>query len=827
MVEPITTPVPPDPIADFIEKQTTPLMAGPEWSSLQALDVIRERFDGVLSTLNEEEKRDYVRLQRAWIDAQSALERGIQRLVQTFEQQALESLRRELKTLTGQDVDPTTARIHTRYLKASGRVRRALGAEDGEIKLASLTLWDAACMNYDGLTGWSYPGRTGLADASYLDEEINATASEFIALVRKLDLGGQLKKHLDQALQANTSLGADIMALASAEFAFTLIEALNNAATSRIDRDKYQQVKRALAGEVRWDQMEEMLLFIPHGVDNISWIPQTLGLVGHYVGPPPGDSLSIPHLVFSVKGCKGAFSFFPNRPGGSMRHHASHREACAQFYVAFQSFYSQGQVDWLYQIMSLRDCARLKHIARATPTPDGLEGFARLIYTLAQSIPTTPRSEKVGYVRNVVQKAPVVSLNDFYLQRCRTNVQELAHETPGFMPTMIELFKTLMNEILNVLLIPVPGALKGLGRVRAFAVFVAMEQALVEGGSQALQGEPGELLQGFADLADLMISGRLHSRLAMSVQRRHLRLYQQLSQHRRADMAHQHLTGTQLLERMLGAPSAPAREIEAVLATSATSRQALSQVWEGTAPSASLVDAVHRWRADRLIDWVAAGADPGQPSPVDALDVMAPLLTQLSAWPANTALSIENPLGGEIRRYSKNPARLTAEVITITVLENYQFAYAFPRRITAHLPEAIVALLPASFPGGEQALRQALAGRATALKIMLYESLTRFARTSRAMAIDVGATVRNLLPDRIANDQSQPAVITQLRALHPDVSLARLLEVLREHPLSAHQQTQLLESQLQPEALYDALRTARQVSDRELMVDGHVPCAKV
>ncbi|NVZ72935.1 NEL-type E3 ubiquitin ligase domain-containing protein [Pseudomonas costantinii] len=822
MVEPNTNTASQDPLVEFTAQQQGPLMASPEWSALQALDFLRTKVDGFLGTLNDEEKREYVRLQKAWIDAQKTLEQGISQLTKAFEQQALATLRAELKTLTGQDIDPTVAQIHTRYLQSSGLVRRAAHEDEGEgvVKVASVTLWNAACLNYDGLTGWSYPGRTGLADASYLDKEINATAGDFIALVRRLDIGGQLKERLDQALQAGASLGNEVMRLASAEFEFALIEALKNTADSRVDRDKYQHVKRALAGEARWERVEEMLLFVPHGLDNISWIPQTMGLVGQYVGPPPGDSLSIPHIVFSVSGCKGAFSFFPNRPGGSLRHNASHREACEEFHVAFDGFYTRGKVDWLYQIMLLRDCARLKQIAKKTPPPRDLEGFAKLIHLLAQSMPVTDRPRAIGYVRNSVQKVPVVSLNDFYIARCRANLQELANETPGFMSTLIELFQAVFSEILNVLLIPVPGALKGLGRVRAFAMFAALEQALIEGGSQAIRGEPGELLQGFADLADLLVSGRLHTRLAIGVQRRHQRLHQQLSQSRSVGPDHQHLTTPQVLEKMLGAQDVPVREMEAVLDSSSTSRHTLNQVWEGAQPSASLVEAVHRFRADKLIDWVAEGADPGRPAPVGAVEVMAPLLTQLDGWPVGTSLSIENHQGLEVRRYSKDAARPTTEQVTVTALENYQFAYATPRRLTAHLPQAIAALLPAVFSGGEQALRQLLAIQAKVLKIDLFDVLTRFSDASRSMASGASASVRRLLPDSVGRDHPVPAVITQLQTLHPELSQARLLEVLREHPLSEHQQTQLLQSQLQPEALYQALRVARQVARREAIVDG-------
>ncbi|MBF6028787.1 hypothetical protein ICY20_13665 [Pseudomonas sp. P115] len=818
MVEPIISTAPQDSLSVFMAQQRGPLMAGQEWAALQALDSLRPGFDSLLEGLNEQEKRDYLDLQRAWIDNQKTLEQAIRQFTTEFEQRAKASLRTELRALTGQDIDPEVAKINTRYLKPSGRVRREYKGDEEVIERA--TLWDAACMNYDGLTGWSVLGTSSFVDASYLDSDINATASQFIALVRRLNIGGQLKTRLSEALLANGSLGSGIMGLAKAEFEFALIEALRDTTASRVDRDKYQCVRRALVGEMSWNVVEEMQLFIPHGVDNVSWIPETIGLTGQYIGQPPGDKLVIAHIVFSVKGCKGAFSFLPNRPGGALRHHSSHREACESFYVSFRNLYSNGQIEWLYQVMLLRDSARLKQIVKTTPLRHDAHWLEKLVHSLAQALPKTIASNSIGYVRNSVQKTPVSSLSDFYVKRSQANLQELANQTPGFMATLIELFKSLINEILNVLLIPVPGALKGLGRIRAFAMFYAMEQALVEGGQQAMLGEPGELLQGFADLADLLISGRIHTRLAYSVQRRHQRLYRQLSLRHGATPTPQQLSSPQILERMLAAQDVPARKLEALLDASSTSRQTLNQIWDGAPASASLIEAVDRYRVDRLIDWVADGADPGRPVPVGAVDVIAPLLVRMDNWPASTSLSIENHQGQEIRRYSKNALRPATSTVTVAVQENHQFAYAAPRRYTAHLPQAIVELLPTFFTGGQPLLRQQLATQAKALRLELFVALTRFAGASRAVVKDVSASVHNLLPDSVGSEHQVPAVVTQLQALHPELSRVRLLEVLREHPLSEHQQTQLLDSKLQPEALYNALRGARQVARWDAIIDG-------
>ena len=818
MVEPSMSTAPQDSLSVFMAQQRGPLMAGPEWAALQGLDTLRREFDSLLGGLNEQEKRDYVDMQRAWIDSQRSLEQAIRQFTTEFEQHAMTSLRTELRNLTGQDIDPTVAKINTRYLKPSGRVRREYKGDEEVIE--RVTLWDAACMNYDGLTGWSVLGTSTFVDASYLDRNINATARQFIALVRRINIGGQLKTRLGEALLASGSLGRCIMGLAKAEFEFALIEALRDTEASRIDRDKYQCVRRALVGEQRWNVVEEMQLFIPHGVDRVSWIPREIGLIGQYAGQHPGDKLVIAHIVFSVTGCTGAFSFFPNRPGGALRHYDSHRDACEEFYTLFQGRYGNGQIDWLYQSMLLRDSARLKQIVKTTPLRRDAQWLEKLVHSLAQVIPKTDARKRIGYVRNSVQKTPVACLSDCYIARSRGNLQELANQTSGFVATLIELFKSVLNEILNVLLIPVPGALKGLGRVRAFAMFYAMEQALVEGGQQAMLGEPDELLQGFADLADLLISGRLHTRLARSVRRRHQRLHQQLSRQYGATPAPAHLANPQMLERMLATQDVPARALQVVLDASSTSRQTLNQIWEGAHPPAPLVEAVNRCRVDSLIDWVASGADASCPRPVGTVDVMAPLLVQLESWPVGTSLSIENHQGLEMRRYSKDANRTTSTVVTVAVQENHQFAYATPRRFTVHLPQAIVALLPTIFTGGEQPLRQQLATLAKALRLDLFDALTRFSEASRTVAKGARTSVHKLLPDSVGSEEQVPAVVTQLQVLHPELSQVRLLEVLREHPLSEHQQTQLLDSQLQPEALYNALRAARQAARWETIVDG-------
>ncbi|SFB18593.1 NEL-type E3 ubiquitin ligase domain-containing protein [Pseudomonas sp. NFPP24] len=811
MIEPLATQQQEDPLATFMTQQRArlPLVSGDEWATLQTVDALQEKFAAFMAGLDDDGQQEYVRLQRALIEAQAQVERNIRQFVTNFEHQSLERLRTGLKDLTGHVVDPKAQHITTTY--SYDRFN--------EPKVVRLSLWDAACMNYDGLTGWDYPGHDGVATSSGLS--IDLSPESFIALVRELNLGGQLRTLLDDSLDKAKPLGQAIVSLGRLEFEFALIEALRDSNTTRIDREKYRHIKQALDQDEEWGRCEEMQLFIPDGKDNIGWVPQFIGNTGQILSRPPGDSLNIPHLVFSVNGCKGAFSYFPRRPGGGdLRHFDNHREACQEFYVAFSAFYRQGRVAWLYGVMSQPDSERLTRLRRGATRETGLSPFAEALQDLFLKVFESRLEDRTGYTRKVVTKAPPVSLGDLHLARIGANLKGLANEKPGFLTTLAGIARTVISEVLELLLMPVPGPLKGLARVRAVALFAALGEGVLNGISSVLEGHAGELVLAFSDLADLLISGRLHSRLAFSVRRRHQALYQRLSQIPAASIKDSTgLSSPQLLERMLLPSQAPAHELQAVLETSGTSREQLERVWAGERPSASLVEAAHRFNADRMIDWVAGLVDSNRPVPMGAFEVLGPLLTQLPAWPLDTALRIVNAQGQELRRYSRDTARPTTVVITVTALENHRFGYSTPQRITAHLSHAVVQLLPSSFSAGEQAVRRQLAAQAQASRFDLFEALTRFADIHRSAATRASVSVRKWLPDSVGHDYPVPEVIEVLRALHPDVSLPRLLEVLDQHPLSPDQQARLLEVRQQPEGLYDGLKAAAQMARAEALID--------
>ncbi|NWF06926.1 hypothetical protein HX810_04450 [Pseudomonas salomonii] len=829
MTEPDVTPPAPDTLSAYIEEQQAlgPLMSGAEWSMTRVLMPLRKSLERFYGCLDVQQQQDYVRLQKACIRAQTAFEAAIDQLGADLEATSLSTLRAALKKLAGKEVDPKVARIHTRYVKPAVtstpnnpalRVPRVADDRVDSPGLSSVTLWEAACMNYGGLSGWGFAGHVSLEEASYLDSNVGISAADFIKLVRDLNLGTLLRKRLDSALQSSTQLGAQVMALATAELEFALIEALRTSDRSRVDREKYQAVVSALSDKSLWGVTQEVKMFIPHGPDNTNGT-ERYGLLGVYTDLPRGDYLSIPYVIFSVKDCKGVFSYFPDRPGGALRHYDKFSEASKEFYVGFKAFHTRKEMGWLYQSMSLPDYARLSARSAKESMPEGLDAFARFLYRLFGRARKLTQVDHLGYKPESVYNAPTVSLYRFYIERCRANLKVLAHETPGIMATLLEFSQTLFGEIISLLLIPVPGPLKGLGRLRAFAMFTSIGQALFQG----LQKDGrGDLVQAAMDVADLLSSRFLHARLAPTVRRRHQALYERLAQQSKPLTAAERESQTdgQLLEKMLGASDVPPQKLERIVTLSNSSRADLDQVWEGAPPSASLVEAVRRFNVDRLIDWAVEGADARRPEAMGAVEILAPLLTQHKDWPKSTALSIQNPHGVEVRRYSKRADHKTTAVVTVTALEGDLFAHSTPRRITLSLPQAIVDLLPEVFLSGETTLAEQLAGKADALRLDLFEALTKYANASRSAAPTVSEAVLRLLPDSVADDTPAHAVIEQLHTLHPLLSRARLLEVVRQHPLSEHQQTQLLHSQFQPEALYTALRAARQIARAEAMVDG-------
>lgn len=820
---------PMDTLSAYIQEQQAqgPLMTGAEWSMTRVLLPLRKTLERFFGSLDEQEQQDYIRLQKAYVSAQTTFEAAIKQLGADLETTLLASLTARLKALAGKEVDPKVARIHTRYVKPADtstpnnptlRVPRAIDDRVDSEGLSSVTLWEAACMNYSGLSGWGFPGHVSLKEASYLDSNVGISAADFIELVRELNLGTQLRTRLDSALQSSTLLGAQVLALATAELEFALIEALRTTDRSRVDREKYHAVVGAFSGESPWDVTQEVKLFIPYGPNNINGT-ERYGLLGVYTDLPRGDYLSIPYVIFSVKGCKGAFSYFPDRPGGALKHYDKFSEAANEFYVGFKAFYARKEMGWLYQSMSLSDYARLNARPAKESRPEELNAFAQFLYRLCGRASRLTQVNHIGYKRDSVYNAPTVSLYRFYIERCRANLKVLAHETPGAMATLLEFSQTLFGEIINLLLIPAPGPLKGLGRLRAFAMFASMGQTVFQG---LQKDERGDLVQVAMDIADLLSSRFLHTRLAPTVRRRHQALYDRLTQQSKPMTADERKSQTdgQLVEKMMGATDVPTQTLERIVNLSKSSRADLEHVWDGAPPSASLVEAVHRFNVDKLIDWAAEGADANRPEAVGAVDILAPLLTRHKDWPKNTSLSLLNPQGVEVRRYSKRADHKTTAVVTVTVLEDGLFAYSMPRRISVHLPQAIVDLLPDVFLSGRSTLVEQLADQAAALRIDLFEALTAYGNTSRSMATGAPASVLRLLPDSVASDTSPHPVVEQLHTLHPGLNRARLLEVLRRHPLSEHQQTQLLQSQLQPEALYTALRSARQMARADVIVDG-------
>ena len=140
------------------------LQSSESWARQQALELIRETLARTMGSLTLAQQRDYVRLQREAHQALKAVDRENTAIIQAFKTQGLAQLSSRLGGL-----DPQAIHLHTRYLQElqpplpweprssqplsrQRRFRRAYDEWNYRAHVSTLSLWDAACLNFEFAT---------------------------------------------------------------------------------------------------------------------------------------------------------------------------------------------------------------------------------------------------------------------------------------------------------------------------------------------------------------------------------------------------------------------------------------------------------------------------------------------------------------------------------------------------------------------------------------------------------------------------------------------------------------------------------------------------
>lgn len=508
------------------------LQSSESWSRQQALDMIRSTLARSLGSLSTSEQREYVRLQRAAHQSLIDVERANAAIISTFKTDGLAQLRVRLGGL-----DPEQVFMHTRYLEKvehplpwesvpaedSGRrrFRRAYDAWKYRAHVSRMSLWDAACLNFGLGTGVRQESGYTFIDATYLSgvEAHRLSAAQFIDIARDLDLGGQLQSTLAATLGHGGRMRQLIEASSRACLLFEALEAYRDRASSGVSKVLYDKLVQAIDGTgpaLEFDM---------------------LGMSTEYVALPAvpfvssGTTIAVPLLIIRVASL-GVLSYFPFRPGGALRYHTDARSAGTQFIEQLKDSHRKGDLGWFSRQLPISELAGFKHLQSTRQRPPHLWWGAAAVYdafhwlvperTLGD-LRFTPDTG-TGRTTTLVQ-AYATRQVQLYLG----NLSSLAStRSERDLQALISGAAALAGEILQLLLIPVPGGVTGLNRTMQLVTLGSLTYSAIIGVHEATRGEANNFAAAMADVADLAVNGLLISTAGQVHRQRISHLLQQL-----------------------------------------------------------------------------------------------------------------------------------------------------------------------------------------------------------------------------------------------------------------------------------------------------------
>ena len=494
------------------------LQSSESWGRQQALELLRQILAQSMSSLTLPQQRSYVRLQREAMTALNAVEAENAAVIEQFKTRGLAQLRSKLAGL-----DPEHIFINTRYLEKldtplpweprssaiggltkAPRFRRAVDEWRYRAHVSRMTLWEAACLNFDFATGNPQASGHSHVDASYLtgvDEE-ELSVSQFIAICRELDLGGQLHTELSQSLGAGGKLQGLIEASVRASLLFEALEAYRNRASTGVTLAMYDALVAAIEGSGT---------ALPY--DTLSMdLDKTLLPAVPFV--PSGESIPVPLLLIHV-GSLGVVSYFPFRPGGAMRYHLDARSAGAQFLADLKRSHHDGDLGWFSRQLPVTEINQFKDLLRTEPRPEGLSLVAGYLYDAFHTLFPEKTLEHVRFVNDPKPSRPlslVQALTFRHIQHYQANLGMLAtRRSERDLQGVIDGAAAMAYEILELLVTPVPGGVTGLNRLMQVVVFANLAYSVIIGIDKAAKGEASDFAAAMADVADLAINGLLIS----------------------------------------------------------------------------------------------------------------------------------------------------------------------------------------------------------------------------------------------------------------------------------------------------------------------------
>lgn len=494
------------------------LQSSDAWGQQQALEQIRRTLTRTLDSLTPDQQRTYVRLQREALQALTAVESENRNLINTFKTQGLARLRERIG-----NQDPLHVFLHTRYLEEVQaplpweprtsttslspnlrRFRRAYDEWKYRSHVSSLSLWEAACLNFDFATSTPQRSGTTFIDAAYLtgNENPKLTVKAFVDIARDLDLGGQLDTTLRATLGKDGKLQRLLHESTLANLRFEALEAYRNRAVTGLTRELYDRLTQAIDGS--GPALEFETLGMSTGVTLLPAVPFV----------PSGETIPVPLLLIRV-GSLGVVSYFPFRPGGAMHYHADANAANAHFMQQLKDGHRRHDLGWFSRQLPMTEMQGFKRLDASEQRPENLSAAAGFLYdTFHRLFPAktldglrfTP-DPKHGRTESLAQ-----ALTYRHVQHYQANLATLAtgRSTRDLQAVMAGA-AAIADEILQLLLTPMPGGVTGLNRVMQAVVFGSLTYSVIIGFNEIARGQANDLAAAMADVADLAINGLLIS----------------------------------------------------------------------------------------------------------------------------------------------------------------------------------------------------------------------------------------------------------------------------------------------------------------------------
>lgn len=487
------------------------------WNRQQALEMIRHTISQTLASLTSDEQRAYVRLQREAHAALTAVEAANTALINAFKTQGLARLRAKIG---GQD--PETILLHTRYLEPvtpplpweprtstvnnprQGRFRRAYDEWKFRPHLSTLSLWDAACLNFGFATQTRQASGHTFVDASYLTgaDDKTLTVERFIAITRELDLGGELQATLNTQLAPGGQMHGLLRTSARACLRFEALEAYRNRTATGLTRSLYDRLTHTIDSDQALQHIDRLAMSKPPGV-----FPEvTLA--------PSATHVPLPLLLIPVASL-GVVSYFPFRPGGALRYHPDARSAHAQFVAQLKESHRKHDLGWFARQLPMVELNEFKRLLSEQQRPEGLAPAAAFLYDSLHYL--FPEQTLNDLRFTVLPRRPrpaslVDTLNGSLVQQFQANLATLAaRRTDRDVQAVIDGAAAMAAEVLELLLTPLPGGVTGMNRIMQVAVLGSLAHSVIQGANEALKGEASNFASAIGDVADLAVSGLLIS----------------------------------------------------------------------------------------------------------------------------------------------------------------------------------------------------------------------------------------------------------------------------------------------------------------------------